>query len=202
MDHPRPRGRRRRGITVGLYPTNPTAEVEYLLTDSGAKVHLAEDQEQVDKVLALPPSQLPSLTTIIYLEPRGLQDYDDPRLMAWEDLLALGRKHRAEHGDAVEARMAAAEPTDVMTLVYTSGTTGPPKGAMLTNANAAFAIDKLVSLPERLPGRKPPDAHDVIITYLPLCHVAERIFSTWHLVGVRHRAQLRRVDRHHHVQPP
>ncbi len=103
--------------------------------------------------------------------------------MAWEDLLALGRKHRAEHGDVVEARMAAAEPTDVMTLVYTSGTTGPPKGAMLTNANAAFAIEKIVSLPERLPGRKPPDAHDVIITYLPLCHVAERIFSTWHLVA-------------------
>ena len=92
-----------RGITVGLYPTNPTAEVEYLLTDSGAKVHLAEDQEQVDKVLALPPSRLPALTTIVYLEPRGLQDYDDPRLMAWEDLLALGRKHRAEHGDAVDA---------------------------------------------------------------------------------------------------
>ena len=172
-----------RGITVGLYPTNPPAEVEYLLTDSAAKVHLAEDQEQVDKVLALPRSQLPALTTIVYLEPRGLQDYDDPRLMAWEDLLALGRKHRAEHGDAVDARMAAAEPTDVMTLVYTSGTTGPPKGAMLTNANAAFAIDKLVTLPDRLPGRKPPDTDDVIITYLPLCHVAERIFSTWHLVS-------------------
>ena len=172
-----------RGITVGLYPTNPTAEVEYLLSDSGAKVHLAEDQEQVDKVLALPPSRLPALTTIVYLEPRGLQDYDDPRLMAWEDLLALGRKHRAEHGDAVDARMAAAEPTDVMTLVYTSGTTGPPKGAMLSNANAAFAIEKIVMLPERLPGRKPPDSDDVIVTYLPLCHVAERIFSTWHLVS-------------------
>ena len=70
-----------------------------------------------------------------------------------------------------------------MTLVYTSGTTGPPKGAMLTNANAAFAIDKIVTLPDRMPDGKVPNQNDLIVTYLPLCHIAERVFSTWHMVS-------------------
>jgi len=69
-----------------------------------------------------------------------------------------------------------------MTLVYTSGTTGPPKGAMLTNRNTAFCIDKLVNSQGRVPGG-PPTRDDQILTYLPLCHVAERIFSTWTGVG-------------------
>jgi len=129
-----------RGITMGLYPTNPPAEVSYLLSHSGSKVLIAEDQEQVDKVLAV-IDDLPQLERIVYLEPRGIRRrYDDPRLMFWDDLLALGEQHRAEHPGAVERRMAEATPDDVMTLIYTSGTTGPPKGAMLTVANVEFAI--------------------------------------------------------------
>ena len=79
--------------------------------------------------------------------------------------------------------MAAATADDVITLVYTSGTTGPPKGAMLTNANFEFALTTLVCLTQRFPDGKPPGPDDIAVTYLPLCHVAERIFSTWHLVG-------------------
>ncbi|MBA3604789.1 MAG: AMP-binding protein [Acidimicrobiia bacterium] len=172
-----------RGITVGLYPTNPAAEVEYLLTDCGATVHLAEDQEQVDKVLGVEPAALGALQTIVYLEPRGLRTYDDDRLMSWEDFLELGRRHRGDHAGAVEQRMDTAEPGDVMTLVYTSGTTGPPKGAMLTNANATFAMQTIVGLPERIPDGTPPNPSDYIVTYLPLCHVAERVFSTWHMAA-------------------
>jgi long-chain acyl-CoA synthetase len=168
-----------RGITVGLYPTNPAAEVEYLLTDSGASVHVAEDQEQVDKVLAMDGG---GPRTIIYLEPRGMHGYEDDRLLSWDEFLERGRTHRAEHPGEVERRMDQAQSDDVMTLVYTSGTTGPPKGAMLTNANAAFSMDTIVNLGQRLPGGKPPNQDDLIVTYLPLCHVAERIFSTWHLV--------------------
>jgi len=171
-----------RGITVGLYPTNPAAEVEYLLTDSGATVHLAEDQEQVDKVLSNPAAS-DALRAIVFLEPRGLATYDDRRLTSWEDFLELGRRHRADNGGAVERRMAEATDDDVMTLVYTSGTTGPPKGAMLTNRNFGFALGTLVGLPERMPNGKPPGPGDLILTYLPLCHIAERIFSTWHLVS-------------------
>jgi long-chain acyl-CoA synthetase len=167
-----------RGITVGLYPTNPAAEVEYLLADSGAVVHLAEDEEQVDKVFAVDRDQISSVRTILFVEARGLVGASDDRLMFWDNFLELGREHRRQHPGAVAARMAEARPDDVMTLVYTSGTTGPPKGAMLTNANAAFCIDIVVNSEDRVPGG-PPTPKDLIVTYLPLCHVAERIFSTW-----------------------
>ena len=172
-----------RGITVGLYPTNPLAEVEYLVGDCTPKVFFAEDQEQADKVLEVPLETAASIKKILYVEPRGFGDYNDPRLMLWDDFLELGRAHRTENPSEVAERMAAAEADDIMTLVYTSGTTGPPKGAMLNNSNAAYAIDKIVNEPTRVPDGKGPNPSDLIVTYLPLCHVAERIFSTWTLVG-------------------
>ena len=171
-----------RGITVGFYPTNPAAEVEYLLTDCGATVHLAEDQEQVDRVLEINPAMVPNLSRIIYCEPRGVRTYSDDRLMDWHDFLTVGRQHRAENPDVVVGHMADARPDDVMTLVYTSGTTGPPKGAMLTNANTAFCITRVIG-DDGLRGNQVPTADDLVVTYLPLCHVAERIFSTWHMVS-------------------
>jgi long-chain acyl-CoA synthetase len=170
-----------RAITVGLYPTNPAAEVEYLLTDSGAKVHLAEDQEQADKVMEV-IDRLPDLTRIIHVEPRGFRRWrDDERFVFWDDFLELGRRHREENPGAVERIMATAEEDDVMTLVYTSGTTGPPKGAMLTNGNVTFCIDVLINNTGRL--SNPVGPSDILLTYLPLCHVAERIFSTWTLAA-------------------
>ena len=172
-----------RAITVGLYPTNPAAEVEYLLSDSGAAVHLAEDQEQADKVMAVIDS-LPDLRKIIHIEPRGFRKWrDDERFISWEDFLALGRGHREANPGMVEQIMAQATGDDVITLVYTSGTTGPPKGAMLTNSNFAFNADVLISVENRTPDGKPIGPDDLILTYLPLCHVAERIFSTWSSVS-------------------
>lgn len=168
-----------RATTVGLYPTNPTAETSYLLSHSGACVHFAEDQEQVDK--ALESGDLPELRRIMYVEPRGLRSYDDPRLLAWEAMLAMGQEHRAANPGAVEALVDAAEPSDVMTLVYTSGTTGPPKGAMLTIGNAEFALETVL---ERSPFTRPaPGPKDLTLSYLPLCHVAERVLTTWYNAG-------------------
>jgi long-chain acyl-CoA synthetase len=172
-----------RGVTVGLYPTNPMAEVEYLLNDSGALVHLVEDQEQADKVFEMDPSQIPNVRHLIYCEPRGFAGFDDDRLMFWENFLEIGRKHREANPGAVATRMAEAEDEDVMTLVYTSGTTGPPKGAMLTNANADYAIQRVIGEKDAYPDGKPPHNGDQILTYLPLCHVAERIFSTWTMLA-------------------
>lgn len=161
-----------RVITVGLYPTNPAAEVGYLLADSGAKVLIAEDQEQVDKALEV-SDELPELKTIVYLEPRGIQfHYTDERLMDWQDFIALGRRHRADNPGAVTERMVEAQPDDVMTLIYTSGTTGPPKGVMLNQTNVEFCIQKLI-----LDGgfyNPPAGPDDVCLSYLPLCHIAER----------------------------
>ena len=170
-----------RGICVGLYPTNPAAEVEYLVGDCTPKVFFAEDQEQADKVLEIDPQIGANVERIIYVEPRGFGDYTDERLIFWDDFLELGRQHREANPGALEALMAAAEPTDIMTLVYTSGTTGPPKGAMLSNANAEYAMNKIIMDTTRTPDGKAPNPSDLIVTYLPLCHVAERIFSTWTL---------------------
>jgi long-chain acyl-CoA synthetase len=166
-----------RAATVGLYPTNPAAEVGYLLGDSGSRILVAEDQEQVDKVLEV-LDDLPDLERIVYLEPRGIRRrYDNPRLLSWDDLLELGRVHRRDHPRAVEERMAAATPDDLATLIYTSGTTGPPKGAMLTTANIEFVVTTLVEGGGFT--SPPPTDRDVTLSYLPLCHVAERIFTTW-----------------------
>jgi long-chain acyl-CoA synthetase len=172
-----------RGITVGLYPTNPESEVKYLLSDSGAKIHLAEDQEQADKVVPI-LSELPNVKKIIHVEPRGFRAWrGDDRFIFWDDFLEMGRKHRQENPELLDDLMSEAEADEVMTLVYTSGTTGPPKGAMLTNSNFDFCLNTLVSATDRLPGNILPHPDDQILTYLPLCHVAERIFSTWTLAG-------------------
>ncbi len=171
-----------RAITTGLYPTNPSTEVEYLMADSGSVVHLAEDQEQADKVMEVIES-LPHLRTIIHIEPRGFRKWrDDPRFLLWDDFLEMGREHRAANPGQLERVMSDAALDDAITLVYTSGTTGPPKGAMLTNTNFLFCVENLVGIEDRIPG-KPPNPADSILTYLPLCHIAERIFSAWHMAG-------------------
>jgi long-chain acyl-CoA synthetase len=164
-----------RAIPLGLYPTNPAAEVRYLLADSGAMVLIAEDQEQVDKALAV-KADLPGLRWIVYIEPRGVRDYDDPSLVWWPDLLERGRTHRREHPGLVEQLAAEVREDDVATLVYTSGTTGPPKGAMLTVGNINFAIDVLAARGALFPDACPDD---LTISYLPLAHVADRLGSAW-----------------------
>ena len=170
-----------RAATVGLYPTNPPAEVSYLLSHSGAKLLVAEDQEQVDKALAV-VDQCPDLAHIVYLEPRGIRGrYQHPKLLGWAELLERGAAHRAAHPHVLPGRMASATPEDVATLIYTSGTTGPPKGAMLSVANVEFAIHTH----RTGEGFADPPAgpHDLLLSYLPLCHVVERTFTTWFSAG-------------------
>ncbi|GHE14589.1 AMP-dependent synthetase/ligase [Klenkia taihuensis] len=164
-------------VTVGLYPTNPPAEVVHVLRDSGARVLVAEDQEQLDKALEV-SAELPALEHLLYIEPRGIRGrYTDARLTSWADLLDRGRAHRAAHPGAVEQAMAQTQPGDLMTLIYTSGTTGAPKGAMLTVGNVEATIAALTGPAGLLD--PPAGPKDLSLSYLPLCHVAERIFTTW-----------------------
>ncbi|MGH8775510.1 MAG: AMP-dependent synthetase/ligase [Jiangellaceae bacterium] len=174
-----------RGATTGLYSTNPWPEVRHILADSGARVLVAEDQEQVDKVLDIlrdDSTALPALEHVVYMEPRGLRGrYDHPLLMSWDELFERGAQHRERDPGAVEARMAAATSDDMMSLIYTSGTTSAPKGAMLSVVNVEFAIESLV---EKAGFLSPPAKEsDVVLSYLPLCHVAERLFTTWFNAG-------------------
>ncbi|EFQ84543.1 AMP-binding enzyme [Aeromicrobium marinum DSM 15272] len=166
-----------RAATVGLYPTNPSPEVLHVLRDSGSRVLFAEDQEQLDKALDV-IDELPHLERIVYLEPRGIQGhYTDGRLLSWEEFVALGEQHRSQHPGSLDERLEAVEPSDLATLVYTSGTTGPPKGAMLTQANITFVLDTLQGQSAFV--SPPANEKDLVLSYLPLCHVAERVFTTW-----------------------
>ena len=171
-----------RSVSVGLYPTNPAAEVQYLLTDSGSRLHFAEDQEQLDKFLEV-ADECPTVEHVVYVDGRGISGpaYTDDRLLPWHRLQEIGAEHRAAHPGAVEDLMAQIEPDDVITLVYTSGTTGPPKGAMLTVRNVDFAMHAVLDNNGFI--TPPPGPKDLTLSYLPLCHVAERFFTTWFNAG-------------------
>lgn len=153
-------------VTVGIYPTSPAAEVEYLLAHSESVVLIAEDEEQLDKTLAV-RKNLPNLRKIVVIDTRGVRSLDDSQLMTLAELERLGEARPAsEWAEAV----AALDPEATALMVYTSGTTGPPKGAMLSHRNLMTAARSFNQVFE---GR----AEDEALSYLPLCHIAERLAS-------------------------
>ncbi len=159
------------GASVGIYPTNPAAEVEYLLAHSGARVLVAEDQEQVDKALAV-ADRCPALRHIVVIDPKGLRGYADPRLLRYEEVERLGRELAEREPDRFDRLIDARRAEETAMIVYTSGTTGPPKGAMLTEANIAASVELARVLWKATP-------EDRVCSYLPLCHVAEKIFTVF-----------------------
>lgn len=166
-----------RAVIVGLYPTNPVAEISYLLTDSGATVLVAEDQEQVDKALEV-VDEIPTLKWVIYLNGRGLADYHHPQLISIDELIERGRTVAEAHPALLADIDADRRDDDLATLIYTSGTTGPPKGAMLSAKNIAFAAH-VFSLEGGVLGERKLSAEDALLSYLPLSHVVERCISIW-----------------------
>lgn len=165
-----------RATCMGLYPTNPAAEVEYLMVDSASKILIAEDQEQVDKALEV-RDRLPELERIVYIEPRGTNRYEDEILMSWDEFVEIGDERRSADARLLARRMADVEADDVAYLIYTSGTTGPPKGAMLSVANVEFACSLLSSSSGFVDPA--PGPSDDLISFLPLCHVYEKAFGHW-----------------------
>jgi long-chain acyl-CoA synthetase len=153
-------------VSVGIYPTSPEAEVEYLLSHSEAKIVVVEDQEQLDKALAV-RDRLPALECIVIIDTTGLRGFTDPQVMTFADLEALGA---AEPVAAYREAVAALDPEAVAIIVYTSGTTGPPKGAMLSHRN-------LLAAAEFIGPAWGPGPGEEVLSYLPLCHVAERLLS-------------------------
>ena len=161
-------------VTVGVYPTSPASEVEYLLGHCEAPVLIAEDEEQLDKAL-LVRDRLPKLRKIVVIDTRMLtRVLCDPMIMTLADLEALGERRSL---DEWADRVAALRPDDLATIVYTSGTTGPPKGAMLSHANLLAAATASVTTFDVRPD-------DELLSYLPLCHIFERVNSVINALSV------------------
>lgn len=165
------------GITVGLYPTNPPAEVQYLIGHSESKILFAEDQEQVDKAIEV-ISELPNLVKIIYFEPRGLSGYENEKLMSWDEFLEIGKEEHEKNSEFVISRMDEITSEDIAMMIYTSGTTGPPKGSMLTHGNIEWTATQIPELSFTPTNVTNPQ----YLSYLPLCHVFGRLVDT--LIGI------------------
>jgi long-chain acyl-CoA synthetase len=155
------------GISNGIYPTDAPEQVNYLCEDSGTRVLFVEDDEQLDKALAVRAS-LPLLQKIVVFDMEGLRDFHDPMVISLKQLQTLGREHAQQHPDMLTQRSAACKPEELAILVYTSGTTGKPKGGMHSHHGLVFTVRGFNTL-------IPRDERDECMCFLPLCHIAERM---------------------------
>ena len=157
------------GMPVPLYQDAPAADMAYVLADANVDFVMAEDQEQVDKVFEI-KEQLPRIAHVIYDDERGMRNYHQPELLSFARVQELGRAYERAHPDFFEREIAAGSPDDVAIILYTSGTTGKPKGvchshrAMVTTARTLVEFDHL-------------DENDDILCYLPLAWVGDFLYS-------------------------
>jgi long-chain acyl-CoA synthetase len=160
------------GVTNGIYTTDSPRQVEYIVNDSGTRFVFAENEEQLDKILEV-RARCPQLVKIVVYDMEGLHAFRDAQVMSFEALLALGARYDREHPGAWDPLVELAQPEDLAILVYTSGTTGPPKGAMLSHRNILFQLGYADFAAEPRPG-------DQQLSFLPLSHIAERTFTVFY----------------------
>ena len=167
------------GVSVGIYPTNAWLEIQYIVRHSRCRFVVCGDQEQTDKLLEACANGegLPMVERLICIDTKGMRHYDDARIVSFEAVSASAADTPAADKLAWWRRaLEQIGPDDVGIIVYTSGTTGPPKGAQLRHSNLLHSAAALVRAYEL-------DADNYsVLCYLPLCHVGERICSmTVHL---------------------
>jgi long-chain acyl-CoA synthetase len=161
------------GICNGIYPTDAAPQVQYLCDDSASVYLFVESDEQLDKFLDV-RHQLPRIRKVVVFNMEGLGELNDPQIISLEQLRDIGRDYLKANAGLVEARRKSRKPADIAILVYTSGTTGRPKGAMITHANLCSVLaGQSGSLFEGLPqgGER--------VAFLPLCHIAERMIGEY-----------------------
>jgi len=155
------------GVSNGIYPTDAAPQVQYLCEDSRTRILFVEDEEQLDKALEV-REQLSRLDKIVVFDMEGLRELNDPGVISLQRLRELGRAYLAQHPHELDARVQAVRPEDLAILVYTSGTTGKPKGAMHSHAGLVYTVRGYNTILPR------SDA-DECMCFLPLCHIAERM---------------------------
>lgn len=153
------------GVSVPIYPTLPAAQVVHILADSGAKGIIAENAKQLTKAMGT-PGAAPALSLLVAMEAEAAQG----SIRSLDAVMQEGDAANSE--ESYEARRDGVQPDDLMCLVYTSGTTGSPKGAMLTHRNMVSAVDGA----HRAFPITPPD--ETFLSFLPLSHIFERITSS------------------------
>ena len=157
------------GIPVPLYQDAVAAEMEFVFANAEIGFAVAEDQEQVDKLLEVRET-VPQLKRIIYEDPRGLRKYDQAGLASYEQIRALGEQLLKERPSVVDDEIAKGRADDVAAMFYTSGTTGHPKGVVLGYANL-LAAGRAGATMEHLTER------EEVLAYLPMAWIGQNIFS-------------------------
>jgi long-chain acyl-CoA synthetase len=155
--------------TVGIYPTSVGQEIAHILTHAEVRVVVAEDQEQVDKLVAL-REQLPSVETIVYYDPHGLAAYDHEYLRFFPEVERIGQNAAPERGAWLDEKIEAGRADDVGVICTTSGTTSRPKLAMLSHRN-------LLSMGRALMAVDPIDAKDRYVSFLPFAWIGEQMIA-------------------------
>ena len=156
-------------VPVPIYQDAVGDEIAYVLDHCNARFIVAGDQEQVDKILDIRDS-LKNLKTIIYLDPRGLRKYDHSILKQYQSLQEEGRAARGDLGDELAKRQAAQTYDDTCVMLYTSGTTGRPKGVVLSNRNVIETSKNSSQFDDLGPGEE-------VLAYLPMAWVGDYTFS-------------------------
>jgi long-chain acyl-CoA synthetase len=159
------------GVSNGIYPTDSAKQVEYILNDSRTRFLFVENEEQLDKFLEV-RERCPDLIKVFVFDMEGLADFQDPMVMPFDELLELGRAYDKANPSLWEKLVASSRAEELALLVYTSGTTGPPKGAMLSHRNVIFQLQNADAF-------IPLGTDDEQLAFLPLCHVAERTFTAF-----------------------
>ncbi|HYM91843.1 MAG TPA: AMP-binding protein, partial [bacterium] len=157
------------GIAVGVYQDAIAREIGYIVDHADATCVVAEDQEQLDKILEV-RGDLPKLRRIITVDPKGMHRVRDPNVMRFPEVCELGRRYDRDHPGAFGELLRSSAPEDIANIVYTSGTTGSPKGAMLTHRNL---INMAVTFAEVDPVRP----EDQLFSYLPMPWIGEIAMS-------------------------
>src|SRR5215470_4224398 len=157
------------GVSVPVYQDSIAKELAYVLNHAEVTVIVAEDQEQVDKILAL-KEQLPTLKLLVYEDPRGMSQYRFPWLRSLAEVEEHGRRFGAEHPGYFQAEIDKSRADDLALIAYTSGTTGNPKGAMLTHQN-------LVETGNTLLRAESVRNDDEWLAYLPMAWVGDSLYT-------------------------